>query len=316
MHRPTNHGSVAVITSFYKLSPNRVRYDPEADEKERAMMMDLMVVAWARRALITLAVLATAAGLVTSPAAAQDSDEGLVRVVHGLRGLVADVYLDGTLVLPTFRPERSTDPLPIPAGDHLIEIREAGAATTDEPLLTQEVTVPAGFRGSLIAHLDREGEPTLTAFADDLTPLPPGQSRVVIRHAAAAGPVRVLLNDEPTFERLRSATEAAQVVGAGRYEVAVTAPQGGEPLAPPQGLEYADGTAYFMYLIGSRPEGTLGWAAVQIGNLETAPAQIQTGDGSTRSSGDVSLVGPLAAAAGLAGCGVLWARARRARRLS
>ena len=47
-----------------------------------------------------------------------------MRVVHGLRGLVADIYLDGTLVLPTFQPERSTDPLPIPAGDHLIEIRD------------------------------------------------------------------------------------------------------------------------------------------------------------------------------------------------
>ena len=282
------------------------------------MMKDLMVVAWARRALITLAVTAAATGLVASPAGAQDSDEGLVRVVHGLRGLVADVYVDGTLVLPTFRPERSTDPLPVPAGPHMIDIRQAGAATTEKPLLTQEVTVPSGFRGSLIAHLDREGKPTLTAFADDLSSVPPGQSRVVIRHAAAAGAVSVLLNDSPAFDRVRASGERADVVGAGEYEVAVTKPQGGEPLAAPEGVEYTDGTANFMYLIGSQKEGTLGWAAVQIGNLETAPAQIQTGDGSTRSSGDASLAGPLAAAVavGLAGCGLLWARARRAHRLS
>ena len=50
-------------------------------------------------------------------------------------------------------------------------------------------------------------------------------------------------------------------------------------------MQYADGTANFMYLIGSQTDGTLGWAAVQIGDLQTAPAMIQTGDGSTESSG-------------------------------
>jgi hypothetical protein len=280
------------------------------------MMKDLMVVAWARRAMITLAVVAAAAGLVASPAGAQDSDEGLVRVVHGLRGLVADIYVDGTLVLPTFRPERSTDPLPVPAGPHTIDIRQAGAATTETPLLTQEVTVPPGFRGSLIAHLDREGAPTLTAFADDLSSVPPGQSRVVIRHAAAAGAVNVLLNDSPAFDRVRASGERADVVGAGQYQVAVTKPQGGKPLAAPEGVEYTDGTANFMYLIGSQKEGTLGWAAVRIADLETAPAQIQTGDGSTRDADDRPSPGWLAASLLTAGSGVLWARSRRARRLS
>lgn len=269
--------------------------------------------AWLRRTLILIAVVASAIGLGRSPATAQESTDGLVRIVHGIRGLVADVYLDGTLVLPTFRPERSTDPLPVPAGRHLVEIRQAGAAATDEPIHTQRVTVPEGFRGSVVAHLDRNGQPTLTAYADDVTPLPPGRSRVVVRHAAAAGPVRVLLNDQPAFGRVRAAAEVTEVVGAGEYEVAVTSPQGGEPLAPPEGVQYADGTAYFMYLIGSAPEGTLGWAAVQVGNLETAPSQIQTGDGSTRSSRDLPWAPPLVAAVALSGCGLVLT-ARRVRR--
>jgi hypothetical protein len=207
---------------------------------------------------------------------------GQVRVVHGLRGLVADVYLDGTLVLPTFRPERATEPLPIPAGDHLVEIRQAGAAATDEPLLTQQVTVPAGFVGSVVAHLDASGAAQLTAYADDLSAVPPGQARVVVRHAADARPVNVLLNDEATFRGLASDAEAGELVAAGEYEVAVTrARGGGQPLAAPQRVEFADGTANFMYLIGSQADGTLGWAAVQVENLATAPARIQTGDGST-----------------------------------
>ena len=262
-----------------------------------------------RRITTVLAHVSLAVALVgtwgaRAPAAhAVDESAGLIRVVHGLRGLVADIYLDGTLVLPTFRPERSTDPLAIPAGDHLIEIRAAGAAITDTALLTQTVTVPADFQGSLIAHLDQTGAPTLSVYADDLTPVPAGTSRLVVRHAAAAEGVNVLLNAEPALTDVAPAKEASAVVQSGTYQIAVTALAGGAPLAPPENVEYRDGTANFMYLIGSEADHTLGWAAVQIGNLETAPTRIQTGDGSTEQSpgdnrGTVALLAALAAVAG------------------
>jgi Domain of unknown function (DUF4397) len=248
-----------------------------------------------KHALIGFAVAGAVAGGTWSSGHAQpEQAPGQVRVVHGLRGLVADVYLDGTLVLPTFRPERATDPLPIPAGEHLVEIRQAGAAATDEPLLTQQVTVPAGFQGSVVAHLDADGNAKLTAFADDLSAVPAGQSRVVVRHAAEAGTVTVLLNDEATFGRLASDSETGGTVAAGAYEIAVTPARGGEPLAAPEQVDYSDGTANFMYLIGSQADGTLGWAAVRVGNLQTAPAGIQTGDGSTeRSTGGGIPIGVL-----------------------
>ncbi|HWM22359.1 MAG TPA: DUF4397 domain-containing protein [Ilumatobacteraceae bacterium] len=201
--------------------------------------------------------------------------------MHGLRGLVADIYLDGTLVLPTFQPERSTDPLAIPAGDHVIEIRTAGAASTESPLLAQTVTVPSGFRGSMVAHLGPTGAPQLSVFADDVTAVPAGTSRLVVRHAAAAQGVTVLLNAQPVLRDVAPTTERAEVVTAGPYEIEVTPLAGGAPLAAPQNVEYPDGTANFMYLIGSESAGTLGWAAVQVTDLQTAPERIQTGDGST-----------------------------------
>ncbi len=252
-------------------------------------------------ALVSLAVALVGIG---APAAhAKDQPAGLIRVVHGLRGLVADIYLDGTLALPTFQPERSTDPLAIPAGDHLIEIRAAGAAITAAALLTQTVTVPAGFQGSLVAHLDQTGAPALTVFAEDLTPVPAGTARVVVRHVAAAEDVNVLLNAEPALADVAPAKEASAVIPSGAYEMAVTALAGGAPLAPPQNVEFPDGTANFMYLIGSEADHTLGWAAVQIGNLATAPTRIQTGDGSTEQSpadnrGTVVLLAALAVVAG------------------
>ena len=264
---------------------------------------------------------AVAGGTIATSATGHAQPEqapGLVRVVHGLRGLVADVYLDGSLVLPTFRPERATEPLPIPAGDHLVEIRQAGAAATDEPLLTQEVTVPAGFQGSVVAHLDADGNAELTPYADDLSAVPAGRSRVVVRHAAAAGPVNVLLNDEATFRRLQSDAEAGEVLGAGAYEIAVTRARGGQPLAAPEQVEYPDGTANFMYLIGSQADGTLGWAAVRVANLQTAPAGIQTGDGSTEASTpgrDLPIAVLVAIPLGVVTI-AMWSRARRPRSTS
>ncbi|MBA3803082.1 MAG: DUF4397 domain-containing protein [Acidimicrobiia bacterium] len=115
--------------------------------------------------------------------------------MHGLRGLVADIYVDGQLVLPSFHPRRSTDPIAIPTGDHRVEIRTPGAAMSKKPLLSRTVSVPSGFLGSLVAHLDAAGRPTLTAFPGDLAEVPAGQSRVVVRHAADAEQVHVRLDD-------------------------------------------------------------------------------------------------------------------------
>ena len=91
----------------------------------------------------------------------------------------------------------------------------------------------------------------------------------------------MLLNEQSTFAGLAPDAEANGTVAAGEYEVAVTPTSGGQPLAAPERVDFADGTANFMYLIGSQSDGTLGWAAVQVKNLQTAPAGIQTGDGST-----------------------------------
>src|SRR3954453_13990548 len=78
---------------------------------------------------------------------------GTVTVVHGLRGVVADVYVDGALALPAFQPERVTDPIAVPAGPHRVEIRLAGAAPTDPPAVTGGGDVGADGAPRLLAPL-------------------------------------------------------------------------------------------------------------------------------------------------------------------
>jgi hypothetical protein len=226
------------------------------------------------------ALLMALAMVLVSPAAAgaAPGDEGGVRVVHGVRGLVADVYLDGALVLETFQPERNTDPLRVPAGDHKVEVRSAGAATTDAPLLTGTLKVTAGEVISAVVHLNADGDPALTQYTDDDAAIAAGQTRVVVRHVAAAPPIDVRLDGDALAEDLASTEEAKDEVAAGSHEVSVTQTGTSTEITPAQDVPFAEGTATAMYLIGDQEAGTLGWLAVPVTGLQSVPTKVQTGD--------------------------------------
>ncbi len=233
-----------------------------------------------RKLLAILAVIGAlcASLLGTKVVASAQTATGTVTVVHGLRGVVADVYLDGALALPAFEPERVTEPMAIPAGPHRVEIRLAGAAPTDPPAVTGDVEVTADARQSIVAHLDSAGNPTITAYIDDSTPVPAGEARAVIRHTAAAPPVDVSLNDAVVAPALAEPGSAAADVPAASYQVSVWSPGTRDAVVAPQTANLTEGAATVMYLIGSAQAGTLSWIAEQVPNLATAPLRIQTGD--------------------------------------
>src|SRR5262249_23240425 len=139
------------------------------------------------------AVLTVAGGVAAAPVATAQTPTGLVTVVHGLRGVGADIYIDGTLVLPAFPPERGTDPVAPPAGPHHVDIRVTGKPATAPPDVTADIDVQPGSRNSVVAHLSASGAPTITAYVDDVSAVPAGQTRAVVRHTAAAPPVDVAL---------------------------------------------------------------------------------------------------------------------------
>src|SRR3954471_2267731 len=119
-----------------------------------------------RKFLMVLAVggaLAASLTATNTVVASAQTATGTVTVVHGLRGVVADVYVDGTLALPAFEPERVTDPIALPAGPHRVEIRLAGAAPTDPPAVTGDVDVTADAFQSIVAHLDSAGNTAIPA---------------------------------------------------------------------------------------------------------------------------------------------------------
>jgi hypothetical protein len=244
------------------------------------------------RALTLAFVLASVLGLGT--AGAQEAT-GTVTIVHGFRGLVADVYLDGTLILESFEPERATDPVQLAAGDHDVEVREAGAEASSAAAVAGTLTVPAGSNLSAVVHLSEDGEPTMTVFNNDVRSVPPGSTRLVVRNTAATDPVSVSLDDAPLAADLGNPKEAGREVPATTHRLSVNA--GSEVLLPPQDVPLQEGTAQYLYLIGSRDDGTVAWITQTVGGLSTAPAGVPTGNSGLADEGHAGGTWPLLPAA-------------------
>lgn len=217
-------------------------------------------------------------GLVAvAPQSAVAAEPASVTVVHGLRGLVADVQVDGALVLKGFAEERSTDPLPVPAGSHRIVV-----TSTRDPsgpaVIDTTVDLVAGESVSLVAHLDALGRPVLTSFRNGDAPIPAGQGRVVLRNTAAAPSVLMLVDGKPRGDIVASGAATEVLLPAAAHTVAVMAPGGDSPLLGAQTVDVPAGSSTLLYLIGSSQDRSLSWLAQTVISGQTsAPAGVPTG---------------------------------------
>lgn len=267
-----------------------------------------------------LLVLVLTAGLLASPGAASAQDPApataTVTIVHGLRGELVDVYVDGTLTLEGFKPERTTDPLQVPAGDHLVELREGGSDVTDTPFATATLTVVAGTNVSVVAHLGADGKPTVSAFENDLGALEPGEARLVARNTAYVPPVSVLLDDAPVVDELESPEEYGVELAGKTYGVEVRGAPDAGVLVPRNEVVVPEGSATIMYLVGAQRDDSLIWIAQSIDGLAPPPLAVPTGNSGLASpaiGGPSALDAALPAALLAAGAlGVtVWTRRRR-----
>lgn len=240
--------------------------------------------AWALSAALAVAPAAAGAALVLPGVPAQAAvapAPAKVTVVHGVRGLVADVRVDGKLVLSGFAPERITDPLSLPAGAHRIQAWPTGAAASARPLLDTVVRVTAGSHVTLGIGLNAAGKPQVTAYDDNLAGVPGGATAVAVRDIAAAPPVRVTVDNRVLTASIEAPQQKVSAITPGSHAVAVLPITGSTPLVPPQNVPVVAGRAMVLYLIGSGKDNSLGWIAqtVQPTVASAAPRTVQTGVG-------------------------------------
>jgi hypothetical protein len=186
-----------------------------------------------------------------------------VFVVHGIPGVVVDVYasaagapIPSIAAIPGFQP-KSVRSLTAGPGAFDIRIYPAGA----NPLTSQPViavlgaAIPATGEVSIVAHLGATGTPTATIYRNDNSPVQSGWARVSVRHTAAAPPVQLVAGGAPKLA-LANPYFGDLEVPATSIPLQLQTPFAGAPLTGVVPLGFASARRYFVYAIGSLDAGT------------------------------------------------------------
>lgn len=231
--------------------------------------------------LATTAVVGLAIAASAAPAYAADEAAGSAQlsVLHAVPDLPVDVYVNGELTLDDFNPGDLAGPLELPGGDYEIAITAADAADASEPVLGPvDVSLEGGGNYTAAAHLDVEGNPTVTAFGNDTSELAAGEGRLTVRHVAAAPEVDIWANGEVAVEALANPDEASLDLAAGTLEAAVSLTGESDPVIGPADVEVAEGVNTIVYAWGSAEDGNLALATQTVDATHSAPDGVPTGD--------------------------------------
>jgi len=239
------------------------------------------------RGPVAIGVACLAAALIgVGPSAAATgtaTDTGSIYVIHGLPQVTGDVLIDGQTVETGLDWKGIAGPFEVDPGDHTVTLRPTtGSLTTD---LTTTVPIAAGQSIDVVAHraTDPTAAPVITLYTNDLSPVAPDKSRLVVAHAAAVPPADIRVDGEVMFSNVANGEALTVLVPPGTYSVDIV-PTGtdGPVVFGPVDLVVAAGDLTRVYALGSPDEGTMD-AVVQTMPLSVegadAPAMVETGSG-------------------------------------
>ncbi len=260
---------------------------------------------------------------VAAPAATVDgpipADEAGVQVLHGIPGVVVDVYVDGEALAPGFTVGTIAGPAELPPGEYDIDIYAASDAPppsaadrSDEPIISLTATIGAEPT-TLVAHLDGEGNPTISAFVENLDSLDPATGRIELRHLAAAPAVQATIDGEDVNGLLEPGGTTAVVLDAGEHTIE-TSTADGTPVRTAT-INLADGELASVSIIGVAAEDTIEVVVQRYTGLSTAPAAVPTGDSNLLADGEdptgLYILGAIASLMAVAGGLMMIRRSRR-----
>ncbi|MFJ2761791.1 DUF4397 domain-containing protein [Streptomyces prasinus] len=253
---------------------------------------------------------------VAAPASAgageQEDGKASVTVFHGVPGLTVDLYANGNELIPDFKPGTLTEPRSLDPGTYDIEVFADGEGPDGDPAIQESVEIPAGANATLAAHLDAQGTPVLTAFVNDTSKVPAGQSRLTVRHVAAAPAVDVRAGGEPVVEGLTNPNEKSLEVPAGTVSADVVLAGTDTVVIGPADLDLAEGTGTVVYAWGSAEDENLALKTQTISGMDSAPRGADAGESGAMAAGNESATVWLAwgTAGAVAVAGLLAARRR------
>lgn len=243
--------------------------------------------------------LALASGALLLPSTtASAADTAMVSILHAVPGATVDVYANGKALLTDFKPGTLTDPQKLPAGSYDLKVVAAGdGADGDAVAEVENAEVPAGANVTVVAHLDADGDPKLTAYANDVSDIAAGEARLIVRHTAAAPAVDVRADGDVAFSDLENPDEVSAELPAGTISADVTLAGEDDSVIGPADVDLGEGTTTIVYAWGSAEDDNLDLAVQTIDGMGGNPEGVPGGTG-----GQATMTSP--ATLGLLGLGL------------
>ena len=216
----------------------------------------------ARLGLATVLAVAAATAITTGQAAAaRDDGQASITLVHGVPGLLVDIYVNGGAPVEDVS-FTTVATVPGQQGKNTVAVRPADAPADSTPVLSRSFYLRANQSKSVVAHLSASGQPLLSVYANDQSPTAAGTARVTVRHTAAAPAVDVVVNNTTTLiPGLTNPRQAKADVPAGSYLVDVRAAGTSTAVLDDAPVMLDAGTNTIIYAIGSVAGGTFTVAA-------------------------------------------------------
>lgn len=226
-------------------------------------------------------------GLAAAPAYAADATVSVLHAIpEGSGADVVDVYAGDAMLIDNFTPG-SLETLTVPEGTYDLAVFADGEGPGNGTAVLEAagVEVPGGANATVTANLDAEGNPALNVYVNDISEVAAGESRLTVRHIAAAPAVDVRADGAVIIENLVNPDEAIVAVPAGSYSADVVLAGTDTVALGPADLSLAEGTNTIVYAWGSAEAGNLALATQVIDGLDGAPTGVAAGGGSTAATG-------------------------------
>ena len=199
-----------------------------------------------------------------------------VNVVHGIPGLPAPVTVraNGTPLF-TFDFRDVQNGLVVNPGTYAFDVFLNGA-----PVLGRTDTVQRGDDVTIVAHLDINSSPVLSAFVNDTTPLAGAQARLIVRHLAAAPAVDAVIGSGngvlATVPNLVNGSQAVAPLPVANLSVRLQAAGTTNVVFGPVGFRPQANVVYQFVAVGSLAGNTFDVLALQRDLSAAVPDEIVT----------------------------------------
>lgn len=201
-------------------------------------------------------------------------DEGMsasLYVVHGIPGqdlgldpeLAVDIEVNDVCALQGFTFGDIAGPLSLPEGNYAVSVSLANEDVPcgNEPLFSEIFALSAGFSYSVVANLTEVGNPTLSAFVNDLSEAARGRARLQVRHLAEAPSVDITVRRGmravvAQIEEFVHGDEATAELRPGNSRVWISPTGTDDVVFGPVVLRLTPNTLFQVFAVGSVQSGS------------------------------------------------------------